>query len=75
MMEKTGWSKATMSQLFTGKQGYTHKIVEEAARALDIMDYELLMHPDHANAVRQLRKEALKVVETTAPLMARSDRR
>ena len=68
MIELTGWSKATASQLYTGKQGYSPKIVEEAATALNLQPYELLMPPGQAMALRGLRKDALRIVETGAPL-------
>jgi len=68
MMELTGWSKATMSQLYNGKQDYSPKIIKEAADALKVSHYELLMHPDEAMALRRLRQDALRVVETTRPL-------
>lgn len=29
MMEKTGWSKASMSQIYNGKQDYNPKLVKE----------------------------------------------
>jgi transcriptional regulator with XRE-family HTH domain len=63
MMEDTGWSKATMSQLYNGKQDYSPKVVNEAARALNAEPYELLLHPDAAMAIRRLRENALRVVE------------
>lgn len=68
MMRLTDWSKATMSQLYSGKQGYSPKIVKEAARALGIEEYELLMHPEQAMAYRRLRRDALRVVETAKSL-------
>lgn len=68
MMRLTGWSKATMSQLYNGKQDFSPKILKEAAGALGIEPYELLIHPDQAMALLRLRKDALRVVETAAPL-------
>lgn len=68
MMKLTGWSKATMSQLYTGKQDYSPKIIKEAASALGAEEYELLMPPERAMAIRQLRKDALRVVETSRDL-------
>jgi transcriptional regulator with XRE-family HTH domain len=61
--EVTGWSKATMSQLYNNKQDYSPKLVNEAAQALSIAPYELLMHPEWAMAIRRLRQDALRVVE------------
>ena len=45
MQELTGWSKATMSQLYNGEQDYSPKIVNEAAQALNAKPYEMLMPP------------------------------
>lgn len=62
MMELTGWSKATMSQLYNGTQDYSPKIIAEAAKALGVEEFELLMHPERANAMRQLRASAEQIV-------------
>src|SRR3546814_3422518 len=42
---ETGWSKATVNDIFHGKTSYYRQIVNEAARALNIAPWELLMHP------------------------------
>lgn len=68
MMALTNWSKATMSQLYNGLQDYSPKIIREAAEALKVAQYELLMHPEEANAIRRLRQEALRVVEAAKAL-------
>jgi transcriptional regulator with XRE-family HTH domain len=68
MMERTGWSKATMSQLFNGTQDYSPNIVNDAAKALNCEPYELLMHPDRAMRLRRVREDALRIVEDTTPL-------
>lgn len=62
MMELTGWSKATMSQLFNGTQDYSPKVVNEAASALRVEPFELLMHPDRAMALRRFQASAQGVV-------------
>ena len=62
MMKLTGWSKATMSQLYNGTQDFSPKILTEAAAALNIAEYELLMHPDRAMAVRRLQSSAEQIV-------------
>lgn len=62
MMERTGWSKATMSQLFNGTQDYSPKVVNEASVALSVEPWELLMHPDRAMALRRLQSSAQDVV-------------
>lgn len=59
----TGWSKATASQLYNNVQDYSPKVVNEAATALNVAPYELLMKPETAMALRRLRQDALRVVE------------
>lgn len=62
MADRTGWSKATMSQLYNGKQDFSPKILREAAAALEIQPFELLMHPDQAMALVRLRRDAVRIV-------------
>jgi transcriptional regulator with XRE-family HTH domain len=62
MMALTGWSKATMSQLFNGTQDYSPKVVNEAAAALSVEPWELLMPPERAMAIRKLQSSAERVV-------------
>lgn len=59
MCRRTGWSKASASQLYNNKQDYSPKIVKEAALALNVEDYELLMKPERAMALRRQREAAL----------------
>lgn len=63
MMELTGWSKATMSQLYNGTQDYSPKVLEEAAMALNAEPFELLIPPDRAMRMRQLREAAAAIVK------------
>lgn len=58
MMERTGWSKATMSQLFNGTQDYSPAILEAAAAALEAEPFELLIPPERAMALRDFRRAA-----------------
>jgi transcriptional regulator with XRE-family HTH domain len=53
------WSKATASQLYNNKQDYSPKIVKEAAAALNVEPFELLMKPERAMALRRQREAAL----------------
>jgi hypothetical protein len=62
------WNKARVSLMIRGEQQYTRDSVNELAAYLSIYPYELLMHPDDAMALRQLRQEALRVVEASDPL-------
>ncbi|MGE6693323.1 helix-turn-helix domain-containing protein [Sphingobium limneticum] len=65
MMEKTGWSKAKMSQLYNAKQDFNSEVLTEAALALNARPYELLMPPEDAMAIRQLRQTALHIAADT----------
>lgn len=68
MMRRTGWSKATASQIYNGKQDYSPKVVNEAAAAFQCHPYELLMPYEQAMALRRLRADALTIVEGTRDL-------
>lgn len=63
MRELTGWSAATMSGLYNGTQDYSPQLIEDAARALHLEDFELLMPPERANGLRQLQATAETIVE------------
>lgn len=70
-----GWSKASASTLFRGKQRYTQDLVDEASEWLKIRPYELLLPPEVAMAIRQLRENAATIVKNdvaiaSIPLMA-----
>lgn len=54
---KTGWSKRKASDLVTGTQRYNRDALNEAAGALLIAPFELLMHPDDAYGIRKMRAE------------------
>lgn len=74
MMELTGWSRATMSQLYNGEQDYSPKIVNEAAAALNAEPYEMLMHPEKAMNLRKLRESAIRIAaENPAPVLKAVD--
>lgn len=62
MIRRTGWSKASASQLYNGVQDYSPNIVEAAALALHVAEYELLLPPERAMALRRLRESAIAIV-------------
>ena len=62
MCRRTGWSKASASQIYNGVQDYSPTIVRQAAIALNVADYELLMKPEEAMAIRRLRASAETIV-------------
>lgn len=55
------WNKARASLLWNGKQSYTREIVVEVARYLGIRPYELLMRPQEAMAIRDMREAAHQI--------------
>lgn len=63
MTEIAGWSKASASQIYNGVQDYNPKLVKEAAAALNLQDYELLMPPERAMALRRLQASAEQIVQ------------
>lgn len=52
---RTGWGKATANDIYHGKTEYYRAIVNEAARALEIETWELLMSPAQANRIKRWR--------------------
>lgn len=64
MVKLTGWSKATASQLYNGTQDYSPKVVNEAAQAFHCAPYELLMPYEEAMALRRVRGDAKRLVES-----------
>lgn len=66
MIERCGWSKASASQIYNGTQDYSPKIVKEAARALNVRTYELLIHPDRALFLRKLEEAARTFADVAA---------
>lgn len=68
LVGRTGLSKTAISLLVNDRQDYSPEIVRDVASALNIAIYELFMHPDDANSLRRLRKDALQVVRTSERL-------
>lgn len=55
------WNKAKVSLTASGKQPYTRDDVNEMAAYLNLRPYELLMHPEDAMGIRQLRADAKRI--------------
>lgn len=55
LVRRTDYPKAKVSDLVTGKQRYNRDILNDIAKALNIQPHELLMHPEDAMTVRQLK--------------------
>ena len=67
----TGYPKAKVSELVTGKSRYNRDVVNIIAAALHISPFEMLMHPEDANRLRQLRETALSIAaQNPAPAAA-----
>ena len=58
---RTGWDKRKASHLVNGHQPYKRNLVNEAASALNVEPFELLLHPEDAYALRRLRETALRI--------------
>lgn len=70
MMDRTGWSKAKMSQLYNDKQDFNSVVLKEAALALNCAPHELLMHPDDAMRTRRMVAGLQAAAESTLPFSA-----
>jgi hypothetical protein len=57
-----GWNKARVSLMLRGKQPYDRDSLNELAVYLNLLPHELLMHPEDAMALRQMRKAASEIV-------------
>ncbi len=55
------WNPARISLMLRGKQQYTRDAVNELSAYLNLQPFELLMHPEDAMALRQLRATALRI--------------
>jgi transcriptional regulator with XRE-family HTH domain len=63
MCRLCGWSKATASQLYNNVQDYSPKSINEAASALDVEPFELLMKPERAMAFRRQLEAAIALAQ------------
>lgn len=70
LMERTGWSKATASQLVNGTQVFSPAILKAASEGLGVEPFELLIPPERAMAMRRFYAEAKAVVETGGDSLA-----
>ena len=73
MIEKAGWSRATASQLYNGTQDYSPKLVAEAAEVMHLEPFELLMLPEEAMALRNMRSSAVKIADLARPVSIADD--
>lgn len=64
MARRTDWSKASTSQLYNGVQDYSPKIVNEAAAALNVEPFELLMPYERAMNMRRFMASAIAIAHS-----------
>lgn len=74
----TGWSKRKTSDLINGEQRYNRDSLNEAARALEISPWEILLHPADANEIKQLlmvsEKRGLRLAHAAQNIEAKSEK-
>ena len=63
-----GWPRGKVSALWNCKQRYNQEAVDEVAAWLKLEPYELLMSPDEAHAIKQLRSAARAITNSQAPI-------
>lgn len=72
LSERTGWSKASMNDIYHGRTSYYRRILNEAADALHLQPYELLMHPRDAMEMRRITR-SVRVITNSKALTAAAD--
>lgn len=65
LVNELGWDKSKANFVYHGKQQYKRDIVNAIATWLGIQPYELLMPPEQALAIRQLRQTAQAILSTS----------
>jgi transcriptional regulator with PAS, ATPase and Fis domain len=63
LRERTEWTHRIASQLVNRKPRWNRDHLSQAATALHLDAWELLMHPSDAMEVRQLRSQVLRAAE------------
>lgn len=63
LVSELGWSRRKASEVFTGDQPYKRDTVNELSDWLQIEPFELLLPPEEAIALRQLRSSALRIAQ------------
>ena len=68
LVRLTGWSKATVNDIYHGRTEYYRAVLNQLAAALNVYPWELLMSPAEAMAILNLRESALTIAaEARAP--------
>jgi plasmid maintenance system antidote protein VapI len=72
LTKELDWPKAKANRVFNGQQRYNEDLVLELSAWLNLRPYELLLTPQQAMGIRNLRKEAARIV-SDAGSMAEED--
>ena len=76
LAKECDWTNSTMHGIYHGRTGYYREIVNLIASKLRIQPWELLMHPEQANAFKQYRASAERVARIVpSPEPPASDRK
>ena len=67
VVKDLGWNKARISLMVNLKQPYERDALNQLAEYLNLKPHELLMHPEDAMALRQLRGAAVQIVRVARP--------
>jgi hypothetical protein len=70
LRERTDWTHRIASQLVNRKLRWNRDHLAQAATALHLDAWELLMHPSDAMEVRQLRAQVLRAAEKRTDYVA-----
>lgn len=70
LRERTEWTHRIASQLVNRKLRWNRDHLSQAATALHLDPWELLMHPSDAMELRQLRAQVLRAAERRADYIA-----
>lgn len=62
LIHDLNWSRAKASDVWNGLS-YRQELIDDLAPYLNLRPYELLLHPDEAMAIRQLRTSALEIAK------------
>lgn len=73
LVNELGWEKSKASDVWNGVRPYRRSIVNEVAAWLGIEPYEMLMPPEDALRLRQMR-EAAQAIAANYPIAAEKGR-
>ncbi len=75
LVSDLGWSRRKASEVFNGDQPYKRETVNELSEWLQIEPFELLLPPEEAIALRQLRSSALRIAQDISSSTSKPDTR